>query len=287
MKYRLIFLLIIFSVAALPSFVNAQANYEDVVYLKNGSIIHGTIIEQVPNESIKIKTADGNIFVYKMDEISKLTKEEKTSTTPARHRGRDAKDTATRKQHGYTNITELNFATDAGSSGSTTTTNSSGAIIGSSNFGGITDNVSLGLTTINGYLVLPYFSFGAGVGIHVYKGLALIPLFLDLRGNFLDKRTTPFVSLGIGYSYTVQQIASAPIKTAKNETYDKGGFLLNPSLGVKFFVVPKMALNLSIGYRYQKVQLYNNNYTYTSSYMQSNYESHTLGFFNLKFGFTF
>lgn len=49
--------------------------YEDVVYLKNGSIIHGTIIEQVPNESIKIKTKDGNIFVYKMEEIEKMTKE--------------------------------------------------------------------------------------------------------------------------------------------------------------------------------------------------------------------
>ena len=43
-------------------FVKAQS-YEDVVYLKNGSIIHGTIIEQVLNQSIKIKTKDGNIFV--------------------------------------------------------------------------------------------------------------------------------------------------------------------------------------------------------------------------------
>ncbi len=50
--------------------------YEDIVYLKNGSEIHGTIIEQIPNESIKIKTKDGNIFVYKMDEIDKMTKEE-------------------------------------------------------------------------------------------------------------------------------------------------------------------------------------------------------------------
>ena len=51
---------------------------QDVVYLKNGSIIHGTIIEQVPGVSIKIKTADGNTYVYKMEEISKTTKEEVT-----------------------------------------------------------------------------------------------------------------------------------------------------------------------------------------------------------------
>ena len=47
----------------------------DIVYLKNGSIIRGKIIEQIPNQSIKIKTRDGSIFVYKMDEITKITKE--------------------------------------------------------------------------------------------------------------------------------------------------------------------------------------------------------------------
>jgi hypothetical protein len=52
-----------------------QNNYQDVVYLKNGSIIRGVIIEQVPNKSIKVETADRNVFVYQMNEIEKLTKE--------------------------------------------------------------------------------------------------------------------------------------------------------------------------------------------------------------------
>ncbi len=47
----------------------------DVVYLKNGSIIRGIIIEQIPNVSVKLKTRDGNIFVFKTDEIEKLTRE--------------------------------------------------------------------------------------------------------------------------------------------------------------------------------------------------------------------
>jgi len=55
-----------------------QAFYEDVVYLKNGSIIHGIIIEQIPNQSIKIKTADKNVFVFKIEEIEKISKEEIT-----------------------------------------------------------------------------------------------------------------------------------------------------------------------------------------------------------------
>lgn len=60
----------------------AQQNYQDVVYLKNGSIIHGVIIEQVPNKSIKIETADKNVLVYQIDEIEKMTKEQKDSSLP-------------------------------------------------------------------------------------------------------------------------------------------------------------------------------------------------------------
>jgi len=51
----------------------AVAQAEDVVYLKDGSIIHGTIIEEVPGVSIKIQTNDGNTFVYKMKAIDKIT----------------------------------------------------------------------------------------------------------------------------------------------------------------------------------------------------------------------
>jgi hypothetical protein len=50
----------------------------DVVYLKNGSVIKGEITEMIPNEHIKIKTADGSLFVYSFNEIEK-TEKEKTS----------------------------------------------------------------------------------------------------------------------------------------------------------------------------------------------------------------
>lgn len=47
----------------------------DVVYLKNGSVVRGTIVEQVPNESIKLETADGSIFVFKMSEVERIVRE--------------------------------------------------------------------------------------------------------------------------------------------------------------------------------------------------------------------
>jgi flagellar basal body-associated protein FliL len=54
-----------------------EEKMEDVVYLKNGGITRGIIIEQKPNIELKIETREGNIFVYKMDEIIKITKEPK------------------------------------------------------------------------------------------------------------------------------------------------------------------------------------------------------------------
>lgn len=55
-------------------------SYRDVVYLKNGSVVKGTITEQIPNQSLKMETSDGSIFVYQMSEVDKITKEEITSS---------------------------------------------------------------------------------------------------------------------------------------------------------------------------------------------------------------
>ncbi|HFD32850.1 MAG TPA: hypothetical protein ENJ28_09125 [Gammaproteobacteria bacterium] len=62
----------------LPTMLFA-AEMEDVIYLNNGSIIRGTIVENIPKEGIyKIQTANGNVFVYEQDDIDKITKEAKT-----------------------------------------------------------------------------------------------------------------------------------------------------------------------------------------------------------------
>lgn len=55
----------------------SQENMQDVIYLKNGSVIKGIIIEQIPNQTIKIQTEGGSIFVYNMSEVKKITKEVK------------------------------------------------------------------------------------------------------------------------------------------------------------------------------------------------------------------
>ena len=66
-------------VASLTAFVATAPLFaqplEDVVYLKDGTIIRGTIIEQIPGESLKIQTQGGSMFLYALEEIAKIVKE--------------------------------------------------------------------------------------------------------------------------------------------------------------------------------------------------------------------
>ena len=61
-------LLVLTLLLSISTYVAAQ-NYTEVVYLKNGSIIKGVIIEQVPNVSLKI--------ICQMSDVTKITKEER------------------------------------------------------------------------------------------------------------------------------------------------------------------------------------------------------------------
>ena len=70
MKTLLIVLLPLF--AAQSAF--AQNNYQDVIYLIDGTVIRGHIIEHIPSESVTIQTSEGNVFIYSLDAVSKITK---------------------------------------------------------------------------------------------------------------------------------------------------------------------------------------------------------------------
>lgn len=67
--------LLIAIVCCMLSFVSFSQNAgNEVLYLKNGSIILGTIVEQIPFQTIKIQTSDGSIFVYQTSECDRIEK---------------------------------------------------------------------------------------------------------------------------------------------------------------------------------------------------------------------
>lgn len=78
MKRSILFLVCLMGM----TFAFAQTQLQDVVYLKNGSIVRGDIIEMVPDETVKIQTFDGSVFVFSYADVEKFTKEEGTVSVP-------------------------------------------------------------------------------------------------------------------------------------------------------------------------------------------------------------
>ncbi len=73
--------MLLFFCFGLGLWLNAQSTV-NVVHLKNGSVLKGVIMEQVPNESLKLRLYDGSIFVFRADEIEKITLEEAVQNEP-------------------------------------------------------------------------------------------------------------------------------------------------------------------------------------------------------------
>jgi hypothetical protein len=61
----------------------AFSQVRDIVYLKNGSIVKGTIVELIPDKTVKIETSDGSLFVFNLSEVEKIEKEQ--ATEPGNH----------------------------------------------------------------------------------------------------------------------------------------------------------------------------------------------------------
>lgn len=231
--------------------VFAQQN--EAVYLKNGSVIKGTIIEQIPNESLKIETSDGSIFVYKMEEVAKITKE-------------------TSQNKGQANQSRSNSVF----------TNGNGRTYDIQGYRGFVDfgyTVGVGdfatgrveLTTSHGYQINPYIFIGGGTGFQFYHEAesVVLPLFADFRANFTNGHIVPFVGIKLGYSFDL------------SDSFSGLGFYLNPAVGVKFMLSDKQALNLSIGYTMQSADAY----YYSSGYFYSSTEN--MGGISFKVGFEF
>ena len=242
------FLLALAIVCAGIRAVSAQS-FQEIVYLKNGSMIRGTIIEQVPNESLKIQTADGSVFVYKMSEVEKITKELINSRSDGYS-----------PRNGY--AASLTFKKDGGPQKGYRDFVELGYTIGTGLFG--SDRVEF--STTHGYQFIPYFYAGIGTGVHYYHDASAvrIPIYADLRVDFMKRPVCPFIDLKIGYT-----------------VYEDRGFYLNPMAGVRFSIGRRNALNVGLGYTMQRIE-----YSYEDLYGIYS-DSVNIGGFSIRLGFEF
>lgn len=98
-------------------------------------------------------------------------------------------------------------------------------------------NNILNVSYINGYRVSPYIGIGLGVGIIGTLDMDVsIPIFLHLRSDFLNRSTTPFISLNCGYHLQLQN---------SNSFFD--GLYAEPTFGLGMKAGNKCRFNIGIG----------------------------------------
>ena len=177
-----IILLTIFLVGGLVTF--AQQDFQEVVYLKNGSILRGTIIEQIPNQSLKIQLNDGSVFMYEIDMVEKITKEPIYNSSPYQQRQ------SANKDRGYEGNIYIAYGRGTGD-----------YVAGSMQF-----------LTKHGRRFNSHFATGFCTGLKMYfendnisfepTGTGyIIPVLINFKVNFLKEKVTPFISESIGMYY--------------------------------------------------------------------------------------
>lgn len=212
--------------------LKAQIGYEDAVYLKNGSIVRGIIIEQIPNQSIKIQTRDRNIFVYKMEEIEKITKE----NTGYKKSEADAAEIKKHPYSGFSIGVEMGVGSGTG-----------------------TDNMEEGIASAHaliGYMHQSIFTAGILAGFNMWgvaqnqEPLSLLDCSFAFRLFPLRSRFTPFLSADAGYA-----VESA-------NTGVSGGITYNLGVGGRINFTQKRGLNLCLAYKAQRLHQTEIKYNY-------------------------
>lgn len=201
----------------------AQNGKISVIELRNGSVIRGVILDSQPG-TVKIQTADKSVFVYNDDEVISV----KNTDESFRVSGPDGKG----PKPGFRGFLDL----------------------GISQWIICTGTSPIEIETSLGYQVGKKFYVGGGTGIHFRTPFSIldgfnpgyfdfiIPVFADIRVDFIDNSLSPFINLRLGYEFP-----------AKEAVEDIGsGFYVNPMAGVRFYA-GKLPMNASIGYTYRQI----------------------------------
>jgi len=220
---------------------------KDILYLKNGGIIYGKLIE-VNDSQYKIKTADGSIFIYSSPEVEKFIND-----TPLFDG---------RKKGGVGIAMEAGFL--VGAQSSEYKSPFSFNIIG-----------DLTLNTKN--------IFGIGTGVE-YLGKPFTPFFLEYKYLFSDRKSAPFIFLRGGKLFHVKGDSESSDFTFPQYNYRKsyeGGASFTIGTGISW-ANEDGETYLSFAYRYARTSYSMENYNSKIETFKNSYNR-----LEVKFGFKF
>ena len=216
----LFFLLLL---GSLNPYIQAQLSTEDVVYLKDGTVYYGKIIDQKVGEYIKLEFIGGSILVVEQEKIEKITRK------PTRYR-------SVRRERNYP-VRSLHYH-EKGLYKAV-----SGAFAFSeSRWGG--PFLDLSLNYRMGYRFSRYLGIGAGVGLDGYQAGMIVPLFADIHGDLFRKYKSPYYHFQFGYG-----LGATP---GWNVTEIEGGMMGYGALGIKIRSKRKVEWAFSVGFKAQE-----------------------------------
>jgi hypothetical protein len=233
--------IILIALIFFPVFSFAQ-QMQDVIYLKDGGVLKGTIIEEVPGKTYKIESTGGNIFAVTLDEIEKLAKKKTKSKDEFWFRSRWRNDTTfyQRKNKGHFFEAQL-----------------------------LVENRQFGGRIINGYRFSNYAQLGIGIGIDMLmsspfnepinglnkKALAgtYPSVFLYFQSEAKSRRrVSPYFALEGGYTMAFGGLD----ETAEDEFGNtmSGGIMAGAGLGLRIKPRRKMPhVSILFNFNYKQI----------------------------------
>lgn len=229
MKKDLI-LLILLTLFGFP--ISAQRT-KDAIYLKNGSVIYGKL-QEISDNTYRIRTSDGSLFNFKSDEVEKFLKESPLYDG--------------RKTNGFGFAIEAGFLVGPPESEYT---------------------AALSFNIIGNYTLATNNILGIGSGVE-FLGSGFAPIFIEYKRLFNGRGTSPFIFLRGGMLlHTGGDEETDPNNYYNRKDYE-GGASLAIGTGISW-AKEDLETYLSFAYRYAQTsyrqEYYNNNpYTYKNNF---------------------
>lgn len=204
---------------------------KDYVILNDGGRIVGTILTQELGKKLTIGTKDQSIWVIDWADIKSIN-HGKPPKWSDRYETRPVKLSSDK---GYFNLTEF------------------GILSSSRNNYHYGPGVAANISMINGYRLKHYLSTGLGLAINFFEEGNTIPLFLDIRGDILNKQVSPHYYLQGGYQFNLTSPETISQWWGNDlETDAEGGLVLGAGVGMHFHSRGNVSYLVSAGYRYQQ-----------------------------------
>ncbi len=205
-KYASIIFSILFSFPAAAQQDSSDSKIFDIVWLKDGSKLTGTIIKWDLGRGMEFQISTGAIILIPKSDIRRVMQD-----TPYITGGRRDREVYVREPKPYAFREEGWYHTTSG-------------FINVSNMGGV------GIHHAMGYRINRMLGVGLGSGIETHdfnRVRNIIPVYAEARGFFFPKKITPYYAIKLGYGFALRNEISGT-------TDASGGIHFSPELGVRF-----------------------------------------------------